>query len=131
MSNLNPIPAIIKRGKRKENVMILNYTLETKQDGQDICWSEDYVATGRPDGRHIFGWNEYLDADIMIDATKRLKDGEFKCPSFCADSIVVDGIEWVIIETGYRGSFLAKVKAIIQIKASRYIEDRRTIQYHR
>lgn len=127
---MEPIPAIIKRGKRKEHVMLLNHTLETKQDGQDICWSERHVATGRPDGRHIFGWNEYLDADIMIDATKRFKGGEFICPSFCADSIVINDIEWVIVETGYRGSFLAKDKAIIQIKASRYIEDRRTISYH-
>ena len=111
--------------------MLLNYTLETKQDGHDFnVMSDHHIATGQPDGRHIFGWNEYLDANIMIDATKRFKGGEFKCPSFCADSIVVDDIEWVIIETGYRGSFLAKDKAIIQIKASRYIEDRRTIHFH-
>ena len=128
---MEPIPAIIKRGKRKEHVMLLDYTLESKQDGYDFnVMSDHHIATGQPDGRHVMGWNHYLNADIMIDATKRFKGGEFKCPSFCADTIVIDDTEWVIVETGYRGSFLAKDKAVIQIKASRYVEDFHTIQFH-
>ena len=111
--------------------MLLNYTLESNQDGHDFnVMSDHYLATGQPDGRHVKGWNHCLNADIMIDATKRFKGGKFLCPSFCADTIVIDDIEWLIIETRYRDSFLAKDKAIIQIKASRYTEDFHTIQYH-
>lgn len=128
---MEPIPSIIKHGKRNEHVMLLNYTLESKQDGYDFnAMSDHHIATGKPDGRHVMGWNHYLNADIMIDATKRFKGGEFMCPSFCADTIVIDDTEWVIVETGYRGSFLAKDKAVIQIKASRYVEDFHTIQFH-
>lgn len=126
--------AIIDHGVRKELVMITSYTINRKQDGEDIIFpwgSDQHVATGRPDGRRIDGWDEVIHAEILIDASERIMAGEFICPSFCGRLLVIDNKRYAITETSYRGGSLYKnLWMPIQVIATRYEEDRRTIHYH-
>lgn len=126
--------AIIDHGVRKELVLITSYILNRNQDGEDIIlpWGTDqHVATGRPDGRRINGWEEVIHADILIDASERIMGGEFVCPSFCGKLLVIDKKKYLIRETSYRGGCLYKnLYMPIQVVATRYEEDRRTISYH-
>lgn len=126
--------AIIDHGVRKELVLITSYTLDRKQDGDDIIFpwgSDQHIATGKPDGRRINGWDEVINANILINASERIMGGELVCPSFCGKLLVIDKKKYAIRETSYRGGCLYKnLYMPIQVVATRYEEDRRTISYH-
>lgn len=135
MPKMKPKNASIIRGKLvKEKVQIVSMTTSKKEDGYDFHnLSDNYIATGEPDGHYVNGWNCSIVCDVLIDTKGRIMGGEFVCPSFCADSLIVDKDEYCIVETGWRGQFTdsTRRKAVISIIASRYQEAKVKEQYYR
>lgn len=127
--------ASIIRGKLiKEKVKIVSMTTSKKEDGYDFHnLSDNYIATGEPDGHYVNGWNCTIKCDVLIDTKGRMKGDQFLCPDFLSDSLIVDKDEYCIVETGWRGQFADKTrsKAVINIIASRYQEAKKKEQYYR
>lgn len=135
MPKMKPKNASIIRGRLiKEKVQIVSMTIHKVEDGYDFhAMSDHHIATGAPDGHYVNGWNCSIVCDVLIDTKGRIMRGEFVCPSFCAESLIVDKDEYCIVETGWRGQYADKTrrKAVISIIASRYQEAKNKVQSYR